>query len=67
MQVIVIDERIHDHIASCGLLEKHVVIPVLYAKCGASSKVQRVLHDLFIRHVVSWSALIAGYAQQGHC
>lgn len=53
--------------ASCGLLEKHVVIASalleMYAKCGASSKAQRVLHDLSIWHVISWSALIARYAQ----
>eukprot|EP00250_Pteridium_aquilinum_P019343 c24392_g4_i3 orf=1-2412(-) len=37
----------------------------MYAKCGALAKAQHVLEELPFRDVVSWSALIAGYAQQG--
>eukprot|EP00250_Pteridium_aquilinum_P022500 c25392_g4_i4 orf=1-273(+) len=37
----------------------------MYAKCGSLSKAQDVLEKLPSRDVVSWSALIAGYAQRG--
>eukprot|EP00250_Pteridium_aquilinum_P019731 c24551_g2_i2 orf=764-1438(+) len=34
----------------------------MYAKCGALAKAEGVLEELPARNVVSWSALIAGYA-----
>eukprot|EP00250_Pteridium_aquilinum_P022499 c25392_g4_i3 orf=1-279(+) len=37
----------------------------MYAKCGSLSKAQDVLEKLPSRDVVSWNALIAGYAQEG--
>ncbi|KAI5059719.1 hypothetical protein GOP47_0026038 [Adiantum capillus-veneris] len=68
-QNVDVGERIHDEIASQGLLEKHVVLGGalvdMYAKCGFLRKAQKVLDELPVRNVVSWSALIAGYAQHG--
>ncbi|MCO5556815.1 hypothetical protein L7F22_010368 [Adiantum nelumboides] len=62
-------ERIHDEIASQGLLEKDMVpgnaLVDMYVKCGALTKAREVLDDLPIRNVVSWNALIGGYAQHG--
>ena len=37
----------------------------MYAKCHFVSKAQCVLEGLSSWDVVSWSALIAGYAQEG--
>ena len=37
----------------------------MYAKCGIPAKAQEVLEELPIRNIVSWNALIAGYAQEG--
>eukprot|EP00250_Pteridium_aquilinum_P022497 c25392_g4_i1 orf=1-234(+) len=37
----------------------------MYAKCGSLSKAQDVLEKLPSRDVVSWNALISGYAQEG--
>jgi pentatricopeptide repeat protein len=38
----------------------------MYAKCGPLAKAKRVLlHELPARNVVSWNALLAGYARQG--
>ena len=37
----------------------------MYAKCGALTEAQQVLKELSVRDIVSWSALIAGYAQEG--
>ena len=52
-----------------GLLEKDVVLGTalvdMYSKCGALEKAQEVLDQLPVRNVVTWSALIAGYVQNG--
>eukprot|EP00250_Pteridium_aquilinum_P025421 c30766_g1_i1 orf=1-207(+) len=37
----------------------------MYAKCGALSKAQQVLEELFVPNVVLWNALIVKYTQQG--
>ncbi|KAI5069848.1 hypothetical protein GOP47_0016149 [Adiantum capillus-veneris] len=61
-------QQIHNQIKREGFLVKDVAVGNalvdMYAKCGALSKAARVLDELPIRDVVSWSALIAGYAQQ---
>ena len=62
-------EEIHDDIVSRGLLKKDIelgnALVDMYVKCGILDKAKRVLEELPIRNVVSWNALIAGYAQQG--
>ena len=64
-------KQIHDEIVSRGLLEKDIVLGTtlvdMYAKCGMITKAHKVLKELPIRNVVSWNALIAGYAEQGQC
>ncbi|KAI5080335.1 hypothetical protein GOP47_0005814 [Adiantum capillus-veneris] len=62
--------KMHDEIASQGLLEKHVILGNalvhMYVKCGVLVKAQKVLDELRVRNVISWNTLIAGYAQHGH-
>ncbi|MCO5570798.1 hypothetical protein L7F22_024526 [Adiantum nelumboides] len=71
MQDIDMGKRIHDEIVSEGLLEKNIALGTalvdMYAKCGVLLKAQKVLDELPVRDVVSWNALIAGYAQQEQC
>ncbi|KAH7443110.1 hypothetical protein KP509_02G019900 [Ceratopteris richardii] len=38
----------------------------MYAKCGAFEKAEELLHQLLNQDVVSWTALIAGYTQNGY-
>ena len=61
---------IHANIVKKGLLEKDRylgnTLVSLYAKCGALSRAQQVFERLPVRNVVSWNALIAGYAQHEH-
>ena len=62
--------KIHEEIISGGLLAKDVVLGTslvdMYAKCGMITKAQEVFDELFVKNVVTWYALIAGYTQQGH-
>ncbi|KAI5063605.1 hypothetical protein GOP47_0022152 [Adiantum capillus-veneris] len=62
-------KQIHDEISMQGLLEHHVglggALVDMYVKCGALDQAQSVLQKLPSRNVVSWSALIAGYAHNG--
>ena len=62
-------ERIHREVLTKGLLEKNPYIASslihMYVKCGLLAKAQH-LHDEFrFRSLVSWNALLGGYAQQG--
>ena len=62
-------KQIHEEIARQGLLQNIVLggaLVDMYAKCGAISKARQMLDGLPLRNVVSWNALIAGYAQEGH-
>ena len=64
--------RMHEEIVRRGLLEMDNimlgnVLVDMYAKCGALIDAQKVLKELPVRDIVSWNALIAGYAQQGKC
>eukprot|EP00250_Pteridium_aquilinum_P021025 c25013_g19_i1 orf=2-346(+) len=38
----------------------------MYVKCGALAKGQKIFDDLPVRNLVSWTALVAGYAEYGH-
>ncbi|KAH7446570.1 hypothetical protein KP509_01G062600 [Ceratopteris richardii] len=62
-------ETIHEDIATQGLLLQNIelgnALVSMYAKCGAFMKARQVLEHLPFRNTVSWSALIAGYVQQG--
>ena len=62
-------KQIHDEVVSRKLLEKNVVLGTalvdMYARCGMLEKARKVLEELHLRDVIAWSALIAGYAQQG--
>jgi pentatricopeptide repeat protein len=63
-------KQIHDEILSKGWLEKDVVLGNalvdMYVKCGALVKAQQLLDELHVRDVVSWNAVIGGYADRGY-
>eukprot|EP00250_Pteridium_aquilinum_P016285 c23034_g24_i3 orf=64-732(+) len=62
--------RIHVEIARRGFLENNIFIGCslvdMYAKCGLLARAQEVFDNLPYRDVVSWNALITGYADYGH-
>eukprot|EP00250_Pteridium_aquilinum_P006404 c16339_g1_i1 orf=310-1116(+) len=60
---------IHAEIARKGLLERDAFIGStlvdMYVKCGSLNKAQEVFDKMPIRNIVVWTALIAGYVEQG--
>lgn len=61
---------IHTEVSKWSLLaENSFVCNALidmYAKCGMLTKAEKVFDKLAMPSVVSWTALIAGYAEHGH-
>lgn len=60
--------KIHNHISKSNLLpdmilENHIVN--MYGKCGSTKDARKVFDDMRDRNVVTWTALIAGYSQNG--
>ena len=57
------------HVQIGGLLMKDVVLGNalvdMYCKCGSLEKAQEVFDEIQTRNIVTWNALIAGYAQKG--
>jgi pentatricopeptide repeat protein len=62
-------KQIHEEVQNRGLLKVDIVLGNalvdMYVKCGMLAKARQVLDELPTRDVISWSVLIAGYAQQG--
>ncbi|KAH7277354.1 hypothetical protein KP509_39G046500 [Ceratopteris richardii] len=62
-------EEIHAEMERGGLLTNSGILGSavvdMYAKCGALSKAQEVFDNLLEHDVVSWTALVGGYAQIG--
>lgn len=58
---------LHARLFKERLLEKHIVVGNalidMYAKCGALEKAQEAFNGLRFQSVISWTALIVGYAQ----
>lgn len=60
---------VHLHILECGILSDIFVANTLidmYAKCGSLVMAYHVFDKSSKQYVVTWNAMIAGYAQHGH-
>ncbi|KAJ7536773.1 hypothetical protein O6H91_12G081600 [Diphasiastrum complanatum] len=61
-------KELHSHIIRSGFESDVIVGSALvdmYAKCGSIEHARQVFNNMHERDVVSWNAMIAGYAQQG--
>ncbi|KAH9287809.1 hypothetical protein KI387_031926, partial [Taxus chinensis] len=60
---------IHNMILRCGF-ESHVAVVTalidMYAKCGCVQIARQVFDRMPARNAISWTAMIAGYAQNGY-
>eukprot|EP01018_Ginkgo_biloba_P005831 Gb_35190 [translate_table: standard] len=62
-------KEIHYHIVRTGI-EANIFVEAalvdMYAKCGSIENARHVFDKMSERNVVSWTAMIAGYAQNGY-
>ncbi|KAI5084956.1 hypothetical protein GOP47_0001125 [Adiantum capillus-veneris] len=64
-----VGQELHLEVVKTGLEHEYLVGSILvdmYAKCGLVEDAQNAFDKLYLRTVVSWTALIAGYAKHGH-
>eukprot|EP01018_Ginkgo_biloba_P038127 Gb_19299 [translate_table: standard] len=63
-------KEIHDYITRNGF-ESHIIVGNalidMYTKCGSTDSARHVFDNMSDRDVVSWTTIIAGYVQEGHC
>jgi len=62
-------KQIHAHIVKTGLETNLCVansIVTMYARCGTIEDACKAFDEILERNVVSWNAIIAGYAQNGY-
>lgn len=67
-RVIEQGKQVHAHILKTGLeidVSVGTALLTMYAECRSTDDAQKVFSKLHLRDFVSWSAMIAGYAQQG--
>eukprot|EP01018_Ginkgo_biloba_P025793 Gb_04079 [translate_table: standard] len=60
---------VHEYIVRCGFESDICVenaLMAMYTKCGSIEFARQLFNKMCKRNVVSWSAMIAGYAQNGH-
>lgn len=68
-QALARGRELHSHIKERGLETEIFVANALitmYCKCGSVEEAREVFDGMTQRDVVSWSAMIAGYAQSGY-
>ena len=70
MEALHLGQEIHTQIAADGSFDSEVhvgsALVDMYAKCRSLAEAQGVFDELTVHDKVSWTALILGYAQQGH-
>lgn len=62
-------QRIHAHMIKTRYLPPVYLrtrLIVLYSKCDRLSDARRVLDEMTLRNVVSWTAMISAYSQRGY-
>ncbi|KAK9162375.1 hypothetical protein Syun_003277 [Stephania yunnanensis] len=63
-------EQLHGHVLHMGLADSLSVanaIVVLYSKCERLDSSSMLFHGMTRRDVITWSTIIVGYSQAGHC
>ncbi|XWS42087.1 hypothetical protein CRYUN_Cryun17cG0138700 [Craigia yunnanensis] len=61
--------QVHAHVLSVGLAQKATIQSALinmYSKCGGIKEAERVFNETKNYDIVSWTAMINGYAEHGY-
>ncbi|KAL3818781.1 hypothetical protein ACJIZ3_004686 [Penstemon smallii] len=61
-------QQLHTHVLQVGLAHSLSVansLMTMYSKCGLCDLASIIFHELTRRDIISWSTIIAGYAQGG--
>ncbi|KAF9609501.1 hypothetical protein IFM89_016587 [Coptis chinensis] len=70
MAILELGKQLHAHILLIGLendLMIHSALINMYCKCGSIQEASRIFDAEENDSVVSWTSMINGYAEHGHC
>ncbi|XP_057847917.1 pentatricopeptide repeat-containing protein At2g13600-like isoform X2 [Cryptomeria japonica] len=62
--------EIHQIIIESGLLSNSVIVTALidvYAKCGSLYKAHKLFDSMYHPDTITWTVMVSGNAQNGHC
>ena len=63
-------KEVHAHIIAAGFqsdMRVGTALVNMYAKCGSIRDARLVFNSMSKRDIISWTAMIVGYAEHGHC
>eukprot|EP01018_Ginkgo_biloba_P013181 Gb_21046 [translate_table: standard] len=63
-------KQVHAHIIQSGFESNAILLTALidfYAKCKCVKDARQMFDEMPLRDLVSWTAIITGYMQQGYC
>lgn len=69
MAILEQGKQLHAHVLSVGLEHTSMVcsaLIIMYAKCGSIAEASKIFMDSLKDDVISWTAMISGYAEHGH-
>ncbi|KAK2407285.1 pentatricopeptide repeat-containing protein, mitochondrial [Trifolium repens] len=62
--------QLHSLVVKCGFGSEVFIgnaLVTMYSRWGGLDEARRVFHEMPIRDLVSWNAMLSGYAQEGEC
>ncbi|XP_008447344.2 putative pentatricopeptide repeat-containing protein At3g47840 [Cucumis melo] len=69
MAILEQGKQLHAHVLSIGLEQTPMVcsaLIIMYAKCGSIAEASKIFKDSWKDDIISWTAMISGYAEHGH-
>lgn len=69
MEAVAESKIVHTHIIKAGLEQDNFIgnnLVTMYTKCGSLMDARQVFDKMSQRNVISWTALMTGYAQRGY-
>ncbi|XP_023544313.1 putative pentatricopeptide repeat-containing protein At3g47840 isoform X1 [Cucurbita pepo subsp. pepo] len=69
MAILEQGKQLHAHVLSVGLEQTAMVcsaLIIMYAKCGSITEASKIFMDSLKDDIISWTAMISGYAEHGH-